>query len=210
MMQNEPFNISIAPPVSEIELHNYITLFNEYQVKILNVEDNVVEGALVLCGGSDIGVNAKRDQFEIDLIQQALEKRVPIVGICRGMQLINHYFGGGVEDIPTELNENHLADEFRDDADHHERVSQFHWVKDIKNGHIFVANSRHHQHCIDLNETVGFEATHYSLDNLVEGFINTELRILGVQWHPERNENIDDVYWKQYPLNQIKKWLKDQ
>jgi gamma-glutamyl-gamma-aminobutyrate hydrolase PuuD len=208
MMQSEPSNIiSIAPPKSDVEMHHYMELFNEYEIKILREGDRV-EGALILCGGADIGVNLERDQLEFGWLDEAIQNGIPVLGICRGMQLINHHFGGVVEDVPTELNEDHLIDEFRDDSDHHERLSQFHWVKDMNNGHIFVANSRHHQYCKSI--PFGFQVTHFALDHLVEGFINPDLKILGIQWHPERNENIDDLYWKQYPLNQIKKWLKEK
>lgn len=206
-MQNEPFSISIAPPASVIELHNYMELFKDYNVKILKEGDRV-EGALILCGGADIGVNMTRDSQEFAWIDEAMKNALPIIGICRGMQMINHHLGGEVVDVPADLNENHLVDEFRDDANHHERLSQFHWVKDVENGHIFVANSRHHQYCKSIPP--GFQATHFALDHLIEGFINHNLKILGIQWHPERNETIDDEYWKQYPLNQLKKWLKEQ
>ena len=91
--------ISLAPPKSKIELRNYLRwLSDDFEVKILNTDD-LIEGALVLCGGPDLGTNLKRDAFEIKLISQAVKQRLPILGVCRGMQILNFFLGGDVKDI---------------------------------------------------------------------------------------------------------------
>ena len=70
-----------------------------------------------------------------------------------------------------------------------------------------MTNSRHHQHCTHLSEEL--ISTHVSFDGSIEAYKNLNNTILGIQWHPERNEKIiEDGYWKQMPLIWIKDFLK--
>ena len=203
-----PNLISLAPPKSTIELNNYLNWLQEFSVKILKEGDDVVEGLLILCGGPDIGVNQERDVLEFKWLQEALDKNIPILGVCRGMQLINHFLGGSVEDLDSMIVEDHSSDFFKDDTCHNEKISNFHWVKDINNGELFMANSRHHQHCTNLSPDL--IATHVSLDGSIEAYKNLNNTILGIQWHPERNEKIEEKYWKHMPLMWIKHFLKQK
>ena len=197
--------ISIAPPKSTLELNNYLNWLHEFSVKILKEGDDV-EGLLVLCGGPDIGVNEERDILEFKWLQEALDKNMPVLGVCRGMQLINYFLGGIVGDLDDLIVEEHTSDLFKDDACHNERISSFHWVKDIGNGELFMTNSRHHQHCKYLAKEL--ISTHVSLDGSIEAYKNPNNTVLGIQWHPERNEKIEDGYWKQMPLMWIKHFFE--
>ena len=195
--------ISLAPPKSKIELQNYLTWLGEdFEVKILG-EDVVIQGALVLCGGPDLGTNLDRDEFELKLIGQAITQRLPILGVCRGMQLLNYFLGGEVSDIEELLVEDHKADDFKGDDNHHEKLSQYHWIKSTESGDIEIVNSRHHQHCSYLSDEL--KAIYVSLDGLTEAFIGKEDLYLGVQWHPERKEGP----MKSYPEIMPIKWLKN-
>jgi GMP synthase-like glutamine amidotransferase len=196
-----PNLISLAPPKSSSELNNYLNWLQEFDVKILKEEDDV-EGLLILCGGPDIGVNQERDVLEFRWLQEALDKNIPILGVCRGMQLINHFLGGSVEDLDDMIAEDHSLDHFKDDTCHNEKISNFHWIKDIRSGDLFMINSRHHQHCTNLSEDL--ITTHVSLDGSIEAYRNLNNTILGVQWHPERIEKIETGYWNQMPLQWIK------
>ena len=117
-----PNLISLAPPKSTIELNNYLNWLQEFSVKILKEGDDV-EGLLILCGGPDIGVNQERDVLEFKWLQEALDKNIPILGVCRGMQLINHFLGGSVEDLDSMIVEDHSSDFFKDDTCHNEKIS---------------------------------------------------------------------------------------
>jgi gamma-glutamyl-gamma-aminobutyrate hydrolase PuuD len=202
--------ISIAPPKG-LELQNYLQYFKDFEIKVLK-EDDQVEGALILTGGPDIGLNQKRDSQELNWIQQALEKNLPILGICRGMQLLNVFFKGEVTSLSDILAEEHRMNEaFKDDEDHLLYESQFHLVEDITNLKQFVVNSRHHQYCSKVAEN--FKVTHYNFSKLPldvsiipEAFVDYKRNILGVQWHPERQDYTEALDYNTYPLN----WLKQQ
>lgn len=195
--------ISLAPPKSKIELQNYLTWLGEdFEIKILG-EDTLIEGALVLCGGPDIGINLDRDDFELKLIGQAVKQRLPILGVCRGMQILNYFLGGEVSDVNTLIVEDHSVDDFKSDDDHHEKISQYHWIKSTESGDISIVNSRHHQYCSYLSDEL--KSIYVSLDGLTEAFIGKEDLYLGVQWHPERKEGPMKSYPELMPI----KWLKN-
>jgi gamma-glutamyl-gamma-aminobutyrate hydrolase PuuD len=190
--------VLVAPPYGELEKQMYREwlIENGFKPFFLGTECKNIDAPLILCGGGDIGKSPKRDARETSWIKSALENGQPIIGICRGMQLLNHYFGGEVENISEPLIENHLNDTFDDDDDHSFRLSQFHLVYDI-DGNMMEVNSRHHQHCrwVELN----FEITHRATDGTVEGIQDLEKRIWAVQWHPEREECENN----EYPLNKL-------
>ncbi len=133
--------VNIAPPKGIIELKNYIEWLaaNKIEYRVLSAGDKV-DGTLILSGGPDIGINKVRDELEFEWLKQAIEGGYKVLGICRGMQLINIHFGGTVENLNERVLENHLIDQFADDECHNERLSQFHWVKNIKNGETFIVN----------------------------------------------------------------------
>jgi len=212
MEKREHFSVSIAPPVGNTEIGYYLNWLGEegdLGVKFLSEKDDEIVGALVLCGGADIGNNEHRDRFETSLISQALEKGLPILGVCRGMQLLNHYFGGEVTSLHPFVAETHASTpDYEFDEEHTPHVSHYHLVEDITTMHTFQVNSRHHQYCSRV--APNFKVTHYSItDNIPmdepipEAMIDQERNILGVQWHPERREDwhnggLNEAIW--FPL----------
>jgi gamma-glutamyl-gamma-aminobutyrate hydrolase PuuD len=190
--------VLVAPPYGELEKQMYREWLTEHGFKpyFLGAECKIIDAPLILCGGGDIGKSPKRDARETEWIRIAIENGQPIIGICRGMQLLNHYFGGEVENISKQITENHCNDAFDDDEDHSFRLSQFHLVYDI-DGNTMEVNSRHYQHCnwVELN----FNVTHRAEDGTVEGIEDVKRRIWAVQWHPERDECENN----EYPLNKL-------
>ena len=92
--------------------HDWINLFNKLNInpvlipnKIQNVEsflnDMKVNG-LILSGGDNLGDNTIRDQTEQQILTYSCKNKIPLVGICRGMQAINDYFGGKLETLDNE------------------------------------------------------------------------------------------------------------
>ena len=158
--------------------------------------------ALLLTGGEDVDpslygatpsahlgtVSRERDLFELALFAAARERRMPVLGICRGIQLINVAAGGTLwQDLPTERPGavNHNPATPRATAAHGIRVLPDSRAAEALGRLEFDANSFHHQAVRDLGG--GLVATAWSVDGLIEAVesANGDGWVLAVQWHPE-------------------------
>jgi putative glutamine amidotransferase len=161
---------------------------------------------LVLAGGADVdpdsygaephrcttGTRPERDAAEIPLARRALERDLPLLGICRGMQLLNVALGGTlIQHLPDDLghgdHRRHLGS--FDDADHDVRLAAGSLAADACEARppelTHATKSHHHQAVGHLGD--GLVASGWSvLDDLVEAVEAPTARwVLGVQWHPE-------------------------
>jgi len=145
--------------------------------------------ALVLQGGQDIG-QEPRDIFEEAILELALEKKIPILGICRGFQLINVYFGGTLKNI-----ENHLLLKDKKATDlnfNNVDLELKHRLKIVNGGVLekylvedsLEVNSAHRQGVAVLGENLRAEAIDFE-SGLIEAFSMVEKKVLALQWHPE-------------------------
>jgi putative glutamine amidotransferase len=160
---------------------------------------------LVLAGGADIdptsyGEHAhaetvdtvpERDRFEIALARAAIERDLPVLGICRGMQLINVAYGGTLLQHLPELFGHHehlrVAGTF-DGADHDVELVEGTLAARAAGETHHATKSHHHQGVDRLGE--GLEISGCSaMDGLPEAIEMPDRRfVLGVQWHPEADE----------------------
>ena len=161
--------------------------------------------ALLLAGGADmdpatygaeahpttIGTVPERDAFELALARRAMERDMPFLGICRGMQVMNVARGGT-------LNQ-HLPDDYGhedhrrsigsfDNADHHVRLQQGSLAARVAHEEVHGTKSHHHQGVERVGD--GLEVTGWAtIDDLPEAIEVPGGRFaLGVQWHPEADE----------------------
>ena len=133
---------------------------------------------IVLSGGDNIGENKKRDETENKILNYALEKKIPIIGVCRGMQLINKYFGGNLSIDNSTI---HLAEKHNVDITHENFRTLF-------SSESFPVNT-YHQNMIQA-EGMGNGLKPFAIfgkDGSIEGFFHEEFYIIGVMWHPERD-----------------------
>lgn len=173
--------------------------------------DEIVEmiDGLLLTGGYDIDpkyfgeephpklgiVTAKRDAVEMQLVRKCLEKGIPIFGICRGLQLLNVFFGGNIyQDINTQFKTNieHQQKEERTKATHEvvvEKNSKLFSIIEMEN--LFV-NSMHHQAIRKVGERLTSVAS--APDGIVEAIeLENYPFCVAVQWHPEELAKAGDL-----------------
>ncbi|ACN83588.1 gamma-glutamyl-gamma-aminobutyrate hydrolase family protein [Brachyspira hyodysenteriae] len=148
-------------------------------------------------------ISAERDEFDFTLMKYAVEMNKPIFGICRGIQVINVYFGGSlIQDIPSQRNTNILHSQT---AEYHTAT---HKIQIVKDSIIYdmldetsEVNSFHHQ-AID-KVAKDFKVTATAKDGIIEAieYKKKGSFIIGVQWHPElmssrivKMQNIFDMF----------------
>lgn len=158
--------------------------------------------ALLLAGGADVdpasygakphpetnGTWPERDRFELALTHRALERDMPVLGICRGMQLLNVACGGTLEqhlpDVVGHDDHRHTPGSF---GDHEVRLEPGSLAERAAGGERVTVKSHHHQGIAELGE--GLKATGWAVeDETVEAVELADRRFaLGVLWHPEED-----------------------
>ena len=158
--------------------------------------------ALVLTGGEDVDpalyrepagpalgpVDRERDLMEIALFASARDSGLPVLAICRGLQLVNVALGGTLwQDLPSERPStvDHASTTGRAVRSHGVRIEPGSRLAQASGSHRFAVNSFHHQGVKSL--AAGLAASAWADDGLIEGVegAGDEHWLLGIQWHPE-------------------------
>jgi putative glutamine amidotransferase len=132
-------------------------------------------------------VDRERDALEIEVAKSAIERDLPVLGICRGFQILNVVRDGTlVQDVAG-----HRPDEREGLVEHHNvTVRPGSRLARATGGAPLTVNSRHHQAVTKETMGRGLVATAV-VDDLVEAFELTDRRwVVGVQWHPERTSEV--------------------
>ena len=120
-----------------------------------------------------------RDAFELAMLDASIAADLPVLGICRGTQLLTVAAGGTLHpDLPS-----HARTDMPAHATPHIVTTTSGSVLRRLYGPELAVNSLHHQAADQLGE--GYIATAHSPDGIIEGMEHTELPIVAVQWHPE-------------------------
>ncbi len=141
-------------------------LFNEY-IQLMSLD------GVVLTGGNDLEwtqsekAASERDQFEAALIKHCIEHEKPVLGVCRGMQMLNVYLGGTLKRTDQHVRANHLVR--------------------FEGGRKFNVNSYHDWGIPPEMLANCLMPIGYSSDDMVELFKHQNLPITGMMWHPERS-----------------------
>jgi len=117
---------------------------------------------LILTGGEDIGQSSIRDETEMDLLSWARDKHIPVLGICRGMQLIADWSGVKLRRV-----DGHVSVRHKLQGDLTQEVNSFH-------------------NCSLVSCPPGFDVLARSPDGEIEAIQNKALKWEGWMWHPER------------------------
>jgi len=136
----------------------------------------------------------EKDAFEYPLIRLAVQKGIPIFGICRGHQIINTVLGGTlIQDIPSQTDSKvcHVqANELRSELTHGVHCQPGSLLCGLLGETIYV-NSFHHQAVKEIAPSL--RATAWASDGIVEGMESEDGNIWTVQWHPEN-------LYRRYPI----------
>lgn len=162
---------------------------------------NRIDG-IIMIGGEDIHpsyygeeaipelgkVDPVRDVYDIALIKMAHDHNIPMLGICRGEQLINVAFGGTLyQDIPAQCQDttvNHSQNEPSSTPTHKINILPGSQIANIFGETEMMTNTHHHQAVKKV--APGFKATAWATDSIVEAIENIEgYPIWGTQFHPE-------------------------
>lgn len=112
-----------------------------------------------------------------------MEEKKPVFGICRGLQLINVFFGGSLHQDLPDCAVHRCISSTQDNA-HPTRVERNSFLFRAYGEECIRVNSAHHQGIKGLGEAL--RPVQYSEDGLIEGLCHETLPIWAVQWHPER------------------------
>jgi len=148
----------------------------------------VAPDLLILSGGNDIGLYPERDASERLMLTHALTERIPVLGVCRGMQMLQHYLGGALLRV-------------------HDHIACVHTVTAMNPEHpaTLQVNS-YHAWGISVTELASdLQPLYRHADGSVEAAAHRKLPWLGVMWHPERTtpDNADSEQWVRAQLGKI-------
>ncbi len=168
-----------------LEMMDGILLTGGHDVNPAIYGESPIDSSVVPCD--------ERDNMESEVLKQALEKDIPILGICRGIQFLNAYLGGTLyQDLPIQR---------PSDTEHHQTPPYdvpVHKVNILENTSLhrllqkdtLAVNSYHHQAIKELADSLKAMAT--SEDGLIEAVEMPEKRFVwAVQWHPEFSYRVD-------------------
>ena len=170
---------------------DWITLFEKLDIFPILIPNNLsnvksfltemkVDG-VVLSGGDNMGDDPERDRTEKEIIDFAINSHTPILGVCRGMQVLNHHFGGS---IIKNSGFNHVGNP------HKIELKNSIFSKLLRSDSLQV--NSFHNNVINL-ETLGKNLEIFAMSNndkTIEGYFHKTLPIIGVMWHPERDHNV--------------------
>jgi len=185
-------------------------------VKLSHHENNLPDiskcDGVVLTGGEDVHprfynkmeyftrcdeVDEKRDEFEWKVLEYTENHRIPVLGICRGLQMANVFFGGTLLPHIPDYGKSDHARSSGFDRYHSVTVEPNSQLNEILNASSGEVNSAHHQGADMIGR--GLVVNALSPDGVIEG-LERENRngpfLVLVQWHPERMKNQESVFSK--------------
>lgn len=174
--------------------HSYVTFLERHGFTVVPVSNAAADASasftddvagVVLTGGNDVSTSVERDRTEAALLRTAIDRTLPVLGICRGMQFINVFFGGTlVPDL-----EQHPAWETHRPGGSHPVAIVDPAALDMLGADIYEVNTFHRQAVTTGTMAPALRA--FAVDrgsDVVEGLFHPSLPVAAVQYHPERRD----------------------
>lgn len=207
--QRQQYN-KYGAPIDVLE-HTYPLFLNSCGIEILPIPnissqvdsyfDHFTIQGIILTGGEDIdpklygedigwpNTSPLRDQTEKRMLDIAVTRKIPVLGICRGMQFINVFFGGRlVKNIKEEMTVNHAPGKEHLITLMEERIISAVGKKEMR------VNSFHSQAV--TTQTLSPQLNVFAMaeeHGIIEGLYHPSLPIAGIQWHPERKSPDQEI-----------------
>lgn len=180
-------------PEKTTHYENALRRLSAHPITSLHVPSTEEYDALLLPGGGDIDpvlfgqlhngsreIDSALDRIQLLILKDFIRDKKPVLGICKGMQMLNVFFKG---DIIQNLS-SHLQHEYiGHDQIHDTQARPSSFLAALYGTH-FAVNSAHHQGCGAPGKNLSY--VQFASDGVVEGLQHDTLPVLGVQWHPER------------------------
>lgn len=168
---------------------------------------------VVLTGGDDVNTQrygeeiryptvqlySCRDDIEFGLLEAAIAENKPVFGICRGLQVINVFFGGSLHqnlhhDVPGTFDHNQPKEDIEKLLHMVSIMPDSFLSRIFPDTHEIMVNSFHNQSVKQLGE--GLRISAQSSDGIIEAIEHKTYPIYAVQWHPEKSYRVDEVSQK--------------
>ena len=154
--------------------------------------------ALILAGGGDMDpiefreqnhgsydIDVPRDKAELALVSRCVYENKPILGICRGHQVVNIALGGNIyQDMSEAMLAVHVGNEDGTDKQHPVKLASYTMLGDLYGTDEILVNSTHHQAVRNLGQ--GLYRTAWDENGVIEALQHASMPIWTVQFHPER------------------------
>ena len=166
-----------AQPVVTLEIDN----LDDFDALILPGGGDIAPELFGACDEGSEDINRELDEKQINIARMFINAEKPVLGICKGHQVINVVFGGGIiQDLQN--SKPHLRINSIDSV--HESSAVPGSILEELYGGTYCTNSAHHQGLGRIGE--GLCVISHSFDGVVEAIVHERLPIIGLQWHPER------------------------
>ena len=157
--------------------YEFLLVPNSTKLATKLIKNNKNIDLIIIPGGNDLfeksKISTSRLKVERLLINFSIAKKIPLLGVCRGMQHINHYFGGSLSKIKGHMRKSHNV-YLKDNLFLKERM---------------IVNSYHNFGIKKINVAKKFKILAVDSNNNIEMFEHEQKKIIGVMWHPEREKN---------------------